>query len=245
MIDDFAKEYLHDDLRWARSSLLAKLDGLSEYDVRRPLTRSGTNLLGLVKHLALREARYFGTIFDRPYPEPIPNFDDPGFENRDHLWVTEVEARADIIDRYRRACEHADASIDALPVDAPGYVPWWPRPDVKLFNVLVHVLTETNRHLGHADILREGLDGGVGSDPPRCRPRTRPTGHGIGRESRGPLDRPPASTDSGRRAQGGRAVDPTKGCTPSSVATEGSRVEVCPSVQASTGLADAGWCTAS
>lgn len=171
MIDDFAKEYLHDDLRWARSSLLAKLDGLSEYDVRRPLTRSGTNLLGLVKHLALCEARYFGTIFDRPYPEPIPNFDDPGFENRDHLWVTEVEARADIIDRYRRACEHADASIDALPADAPGYVPWWPRPDVKLFNVLVHVLTETNRHLGHADILREGLDGGVGSDPTPLSPQ--------------------------------------------------------------------------
>jgi len=152
VIDEFAKEYLHDDLRWARSSLLAKLDGLGEYDVRRPLTMSGTNLLGLVKHLALSEARYFGTIFDRPYPEPIPNFDDPGFENRDHLWVTQAEARADITDRYRRACEHADATIDALPVDAPGYVPWWPRPDVKLFNVLVHVLTETNRHLGHADI---------------------------------------------------------------------------------------------
>lgn len=82
MIDDFAKEYLHDDLRWARSSLLAKLDGLSEYDTRRPLTRSGTNLLGLVKHLSLCEARYFGTIFDRPYPEPIPKFDDPGFESR-------------------------------------------------------------------------------------------------------------------------------------------------------------------
>lgn len=88
----------------------------------------------------------------------------PGFDNRDHLWVSEAETRADIIERYRRACDHADATIQTLPVDAPGHVPWWPRPEVKLFNVLVHVVTETNRHLGHADILREGLDGALGAD---------------------------------------------------------------------------------
>ncbi|HET6294707.1 MAG TPA: DUF664 domain-containing protein [Kribbella sp.] len=117
-----------------------------------------------MKHLTLSEARYFGVIFDRPYPEPIPSFDDPGFQNRDYLWVTEDESRADIIDGYNRACQHADATIDSLPVDAPGRVPWWPQPDVKLFNVMVHVLTETNRHLGHADILREQLDGALGSD---------------------------------------------------------------------------------
>src|SRR5215831_3837411 len=63
---------------------------------------------------------------------------------------------------YRRVWEHSDATIDALPIDAPGHVPWWPRPNVKLFNILVHVLTETNRHAGHADILREQLDGAVG-----------------------------------------------------------------------------------
>ncbi len=165
MIDEFAKAYLHDDLRWARSGLVGKLDGLPEYDVRRPLTRTGTNLLGLVRHLTLCEARYFGAIFDRPYPEPVPTFDDPGFDNRDHLWVSESETRADVLAGYRRACEHADATIEALPIDAAGHVPWWPRPDVKLFNVMVHVVTETNRHLGHADILREQLDGALGSDP--------------------------------------------------------------------------------
>jgi len=164
MIDDFAKEYLHDDLRWTRESLLWKLDGLSEYDVRRPLTDTGTNLLGLVKHLAVAEARYFGEIFGRPFPEPIPRWDDRP-ANRDHLWVTEHESRADVVGRYERACRHADATIDALPVDTPGHVPWWPRPDVKLFNVMVHVLTETARHAGHADILREGLDGAVGEGP--------------------------------------------------------------------------------
>jgi uncharacterized damage-inducible protein DinB len=165
VIDAFAKEYLHDNLRWARSEVLAKLDGVPEYDIRRPLTRTGTNLLGLVKHLGLAEARYFGAIFGRPYPEPIPSFDDPGFESRDYLWASATESRADVVDWYRQACRHADATIEALPVDAEGYVPWWPRPHVMLFNVLVHVVTETNRHLGHADILREGLDGATGSDP--------------------------------------------------------------------------------
>jgi hypothetical protein len=163
VIDDFAKEYLHDDLRWVRQSLLAKLDGLSEYDVRRPLTKTGTNLLGLIKHLTLSEARYLGDVFDRPYPDRLPRFEDPDYRNRDHMWVTENETRADIIEGYTRACRHADATIDALPVDAPGLVPWWPQPEVKLFNVIVHVLTESNRHAGHADILREQLDGAIGA----------------------------------------------------------------------------------
>jgi hypothetical protein len=161
VIDEFAKAYLHDDLRWTRAAMLAKLDGLSEYDARRPLTVTGTNLLGLVKHLTAAEARYFGEIFDRPFPDPLPRWDDDA-ANQAGFWVTAQETRAQIIDGYRRAWQHADATIDALPIDAPGHVPWWPRPDVKLFNVMVHVLTETSRHAGHADILREQLDGTTG-----------------------------------------------------------------------------------
>jgi Protein of unknown function (DUF664) len=151
--------------------LLGKLDELSEYDVRRPLTRTGTNLLGLVKHLTLGDGPILRGVFDRPYPDPIPTFDDPGFDNREHMWVTERESRTDIIAAYQRACEHADATIEALPIDAMGYMPWWPRPNVKLFNVMVHVVTETNRHLGHADILREQLDGALGSDPTPLSPQ--------------------------------------------------------------------------
>jgi hypothetical protein len=112
----------------------------------------------------LSEARYFGMIFGRPYPETIATFDDPGFDNRDHMWVTESERRTDIVTAYHRACAHADETIEALPIDAPGNVPWWPRPNVMLFNIMVHVLTETSRHLGHADVLREELDGALGSD---------------------------------------------------------------------------------
>jgi uncharacterized damage-inducible protein DinB len=159
MIDEFAKEYLHDELQWTREALVWKLDGLSEYDIRRPLTATGTNLLGLVKHVATWEARYFGEIFNRPFLEPLPRWQDTDGSD---LWVTEDETREQIIGFYRRACEHADATIRQLPIDAPGHVPWWPRPDVKLFNIMVHVLTDTTRHAGHADILREGLDGRTG-----------------------------------------------------------------------------------
>ncbi|MGW9132375.1 DinB family protein [Streptomyces sp. NPDC055681] len=166
MIDEFAKEYLHDDLRRIREALVWKLDGLSEYDIRRPLTSTGTNLLGLVKHSAIWEARYFGEVFGRPFPESLPRWDDRAASGTD-LWAAEDETREQMIGLYRRVWEHADATIDELAIDAPGHVPWWPRPNVKLFNILVHMLTETNRHAGHADILREQLDGAVGVEQSR------------------------------------------------------------------------------
>jgi hypothetical protein len=162
VIDDFAKDYLHDDLKWIREDLLTKLEGLPEYDVRRPLTTTGTNLLGLVKHLSATEARYFSEVFDRPSPWPLPHWKSDEAWSHTDMWATEHETRGELIDRYRLAWEFTDATIASLPIDAKGHVPWWPRPDVKLFNVMVHLLTETNRHAGHADILREELDGQVG-----------------------------------------------------------------------------------
>ncbi|MFD5418703.1 DinB family protein [Streptomyces sp. NPDC127069] len=164
MIDEFAKANLHGRLRRDRRALLWKLDGLSEYDARRPLTATGTNLLGLVKHVASVEARYFGEVFERPSPEPLPRWQD---SDGSDLWAAEDETRDQIIEFYRRTWEHSDATIDELPLDAPGHVPWWPEPspNTNLFAVLVHVLGETNRHAGHADILREGLDGRTGMRP--------------------------------------------------------------------------------
>ena len=164
MSEEFAKEHLQQELQWVRESLLQTLESLSEYDVRRPLTSTGTNLLGLVQHLTASELVYLGDIFQRPSPMPHARFDDPGYRNRDSLWVTESQSRADVLDRYRQACGHSDATISALPIDAHGVVPWWPRPDVTLLGVLVHVLTETNRHAGHADILREHLLGPPAGD---------------------------------------------------------------------------------
>ncbi|WP_327265976.1 DinB family protein [Streptomyces sp. NBC_01232] len=161
MIDEYAKDNLHGRLRRDREALLWKLDGLSEYDTRRPLTATGTNLLGLVKHVANVEARYFGEVFDHPSPEPLPRWQD---SDGSDLWAAEDETRDQIIGFYRRTWEHSDATIDGLPLDAPGHVPWWPEPypRTNLFAVMVHVLGETIRHAGHADILREGLDGRTG-----------------------------------------------------------------------------------
>src|ERR1700748_3056250 len=158
-MEDAAKANLYGYLEQEREALLAKLDGLSEYDVRRPLTVTGTNLLGLVKHLATWEARYLGEIFDRPFPEPLPRWQDADGSD---LWVSQDESREQIIGFYHRAGEHADATIRELPIDAVGHVPWWPSPDVKLFTIMVHVLQDTTRHAGHADILREQLDGRTG-----------------------------------------------------------------------------------
>ncbi|MFF4165981.1 DinB family protein [Streptomyces sp. NPDC001741] len=164
MIDEFAKGTLHGRLRRDRKALLWKLDGLSEYDTRRPLTVTGTNLLGLVKHMANVEARYLGEIFDRPSPERLPRWQD---HDGSDLWAAEDETRDQIIAFYRRTWEHSDATIHELALDAPGHVPWWPEPylNTNLFAVLVHVLGETNRHAGHADILREGVDGRTGMRP--------------------------------------------------------------------------------
>ncbi|GAA1096480.1 DinB family protein [Nocardiopsis metallicus] len=164
MIDEFAKSNLHSRLKRDRKALLWKLDGLSEYDSRRPLTATGTNLLGLVKHVATVEARYFGEVFDRPSPEPLCPWQDSDGSDQ---WAHEDETRYQIVGFYLRTWEHSDATINALPIDAPGHVPWWPEPhpNTNLFAVLAHALSETLRHTGHADILRENIDGRTGLRP--------------------------------------------------------------------------------
>ncbi|MFE2756709.1 DinB family protein [Actinosynnema sp. NPDC059335] len=160
------KSDLHRYLRTAREALLWKLDGLSSYDVRRPLTPTGTNLLGLVKHLAGVEVGYFGDTFGRPFAEPLPWAAEDAEPNAD-MWATAEESREDVIALYRRVWAHSDATIEELDPDAPGVVPWWPaeRRQVTLHLVLVHVIAETNRHAGHADIVRELIDGAAGLRP--------------------------------------------------------------------------------
>lgn len=150
-------------LQAAREALLWKLDGLSEYDIRRPLTPTGTNLLGLIKHLAGCELGYFGYTFGRPGDEPLPWLTDDADPNVD-MWATADESRDEIVGLYRRICAHSDATIDALALDAIGHVPHWPddRSEVTLHRVLIHMIAETHRHAGHADIVRELIDGATG-----------------------------------------------------------------------------------
>jgi hypothetical protein len=156
-----AKGDLHSYLQGARETLLWKLDGLGEYDIRRPLTPTGTNLLGLVKHSTGTHLRYFTEVFGRPSPMPLPWRMDIAEPNAD-FWATADETRDDIVARYRRAWEVADATIVELPLEAVGRVPWWGDSAVTLHHVLVHVIADTQRHAGHADIVRELIDGTAG-----------------------------------------------------------------------------------
>jgi uncharacterized damage-inducible protein DinB len=156
------KADLHRYLQVAREALLWKLDGLSEYDIRRPMVPTGTNLLGLVKHVASVELGYLGDTFGRPSGEPLPWFEEGAEPNAD-MWATADESREDIVGLYHRAWAHGDATIDALALDAIGHVPWWgERSEVTLHQILVHMIAETDRHAGHADIVRELIDGTAG-----------------------------------------------------------------------------------
>jgi hypothetical protein len=157
------KADLHRYLQSGRDALVWKLDGLGEYDVRRPLTPTGTNLLGLLKHLSYVEMGYFGPTFGRPVPEVEPWLADDLEANAD-MWATADESRKEIVALYHRAWAVTDATIGALPLEAAGAVPWWQpeRRVVTLHRVLVHVIAETHRHAGHADIVRELVDGASG-----------------------------------------------------------------------------------
>ena len=158
------KDDLHRYLQLAREALLWKLDGLSEYDVRRPMVPTGTNLLGLVKHVASVEAGYLGDTFGRPFGEPLPWLAEDAEIQRRHVGHRRRIARARSSGFYHRVWDHSDATIDALSLDATGQVPWWPedRREVTLHRILMHMIAETNRHAGHADIVRELIDGAAG-----------------------------------------------------------------------------------
>lgn len=158
-----AKTELVSSLETLIEAVLAKLDGLSEYDLRRPLTGTGTNLLGIVKHLASVQAGYFGDTFGRPWPEPMPWFAE-GAEINDDMFAAADEASDWIIDFYRRSWAHAKATIAVTQLDDTGTVPWWPmeRRHPTLRTVLLHMTIETARHAGHLDIVRELIDGTAG-----------------------------------------------------------------------------------
>jgi len=170
------KAFLRRYLQQARDAMLWKLGGLSEYDARRPMTPTGTNLLGLVKHLASTEIAYFGDTFGRPFGEQLPWMIDVGEFDVDALgpevlvadfWATADESREMIVGLYQRVWAHSDATIGDLDLDAAGHVPWWPpdRQEVTLRRIMVHMIAESHRHAGHADILRETIDGAAGLRP--------------------------------------------------------------------------------
>ena len=160
------KEELHHKLKAGRAGLLSKLDGLSEYDRRRPMTATGTNLLGLVKHLAGLEYGYLGEAFGHPAPEAMSWIEDGSIWQAADMWARPQESSDYIIGLYRRACVHADGVIAALDLDAPGSVAHWPedRRATTLGVLLIRMVAETAQHAGHADVVRELIDGKGGPD---------------------------------------------------------------------------------
>ncbi|WP_406376996.1 DinB family protein [Streptomyces sp. NBC_00647] len=166
MVESNAKADLLRYLQDARDALLWKLEGLSEYDIRRPFTPTGTNLLGLVKHVTGVELAYFGDTFGRPYfdAEPPQWWYTEDAESNADMWATADESREQIVGLYRQAWEHTNSTIETLALDTIGHVPWWPEEqrEVTLHHVAVRVIADTHRHAGHADVLRELMDGSVG-----------------------------------------------------------------------------------
>jgi hypothetical protein len=160
------KNELHRQLRVARGTVLAKLHGLSEYDMRRPMTPTGTSLLGLVKHLAGVEYVYLGESFDRPPPDAMSWVEDGTIWDGADMWATAGDTSEDLIALYQRACAHGDSTIEALELDAVGSVAHWPedRRATTLGVLLIRMVTETAQHAGHADIVRELIDGQAGND---------------------------------------------------------------------------------
>jgi uncharacterized damage-inducible protein DinB len=154
------KESLRVSLDRHRDAVLWKLEGLDDSDLRRAMTPSGTNLLGLVKHLAAVEYGWFCQTFGRA-TEPLP-FDDDD-ENAD-LRIRPEETTEDILAFYGRARAAADQVIDELELEETGTA--WFGDAVSLRWVLIHMIEETARHAGHVDIVRELIDGMTGDHRP-------------------------------------------------------------------------------
>jgi len=158
------KEVLYVALDRHRDVLLWKLDGLDDEQLRRPMTPSGTTVLGLLKHLAAVEYGWFCQTFGRPTEAKVDALDESEATDPDADWRVEPdESTADILAFYGRARAAADLAIEETDLAATGTS--WSGRTVSMRWVLVHMLEEVARHAGHLDILRELIDGATGDHP--------------------------------------------------------------------------------
>lgn len=155
------KESLQVSLDRHRDAIVWKLDGLDDEALRRSMTPSGTNLLGLVKHLAAVEYGWFCDTFGRPTEEFARLLSEQVDVNPEvDMHIAPDETTADILAFYERARSAADEAISELDIDAVGTA--WFGDSVSMRWVLIHMIEETARHAGHVDILRELIDGMTG-----------------------------------------------------------------------------------
>lgn len=157
-VESDERRALSASLDYHRATILMKLDGLDEEQVRRPMVPTGLTLLGIVKHLEAVEHGWFQVRFagsSETYLYSTPDDLDADFR------IEEDETTQEIVDRYVEACDQSRSivagasSLDEL-FEAPR------RGDCDLRWLLLHMIEETARHNGHADILRELIDGVTG-----------------------------------------------------------------------------------
>lgn len=148
---------LAQQLDYHRATLLRKLHGLNDEALRKPMTASGLSLLGLVKHLTQTERGWFLEIFAGVSDqESQPTDADP---DRDFRVSSEETAKV-LVGRYVRVCERARKVVADAKLGRVVTTPWG--AEVNLRAILLHMIQETAQHNGHADIIRESIDGTTG-----------------------------------------------------------------------------------
>lgn len=156
------REMLETFLDFYRETILWKVSGMSEEDIRKVIVPSGWSPLGMVKHLVFVEQNWFQTRFAGEKGLAVPwTDDDPDADFR----VEPNETTEQILQFYRDACERAraaaaGASLDDLAVEWPADRPPEKRPNLRW--IYVHMIEETARHAGHLDVVRELIDGATG-----------------------------------------------------------------------------------
>lgn len=141
-----------------RQSMLWKLEGLTEEQLRWKHEPSGMSLLGLLKHLTRVEQTWFAGR--------LAGEETDGDSHTDEAWTPTSEETFEVLaDKYRTAYTRSNEIAMSLPMDQLTLTPGSSGENVTLQWVLMHMLEETARHLGHADLIREAIDGAVGVNP--------------------------------------------------------------------------------
>ncbi len=143
-------------LDWYRDNLLRKVEGLDREALTRRLVPSATTLLGIVKHLAYVERGWFQNTFlgQTLYRPPRTAADDAEFR------IEDDETVDSIIGFYQEEVARSREIVAGAALD--DHARRQDRRDYTLRWIMVHMIEETARHVGHADILREQTDGGAG-----------------------------------------------------------------------------------
>lgn len=152
------KELLILFLNNQRENLLWKLEGLSDEQLQQSHPPSSLTLAGIVKHLTRVEGSWLQQDLLGP---DVLVLNKP----KDEWHLEPGETSSDVIEGYRRACAKSDEIVEKLPLETELADPHPMQAGVTLRWALIHMIEETARHLGQADMIRESIDGMVGQNP--------------------------------------------------------------------------------